>query len=530
MKPEDRPRIQTEVRHRVVNRHAHDVAEVLFETGYQEDRRLDDEPRGKKEVRAQKAFWKGVLRRAVKAAPSEQRALLHEIVQRFLDEITGNFDERVYRLATSVLPLGLGALLNAVSPTKLFRQLPRLPSFTRVVDKLYPSGETERLKKLLDHGTLILCPTHSSNLDSIIIGYLIYSLGLPPFTYGAGLNLFDNPFLSYFMHNLGAYKVDRKKRKNLLYLEILKEYATCSLELGYHNLFFPGGTRSRSGRVEQHLKLGLLGCGLTAYIHNLQAGAARPKVFVVPCTLNYPIVLEASTLIRDFLKAAGRSKYIITDDEFSRLNKVVDFIDSFLGLNARLEVRFGPAFDPFGNRVLDDGTSVDGRGRPIDTVRYLLRDGQVVHDAARDGEYTRDLGKVVAECYMRDTVIFATHVVSRAALEALHTANPGLDIYHLLRTGGKTESFARRELEERIAGLVKRLLALADAGRIQLDPEVRSGTPAQLLERGIAEFGSYHKPAPLRLATGRVFTDDRQLVYYYSNRLHGFGLGEGILA
>jgi glycerol-3-phosphate O-acyltransferase len=35
-----------------------------------------------------------------------------------------------------------------------------------------------------------MVPTHQSNLDSLLVGYVIYMMSLPPFAYGAGLNLF----------------------------------------------------------------------------------------------------------------------------------------------------------------------------------------------------------------------------------------------------------------------------------------------------------------------------------------------------
>ncbi len=81
-------------------------------------------------------------------------------------------------------------------------------------------------------------------LPVLAAGYAIYMAGLPPVCYGAGLNLFYNKFLGFFMNRLGAYKVDRRK-KHSLYKNVLKEYAAVSMELGYDNLFFPGGTRSR---------------------------------------------------------------------------------------------------------------------------------------------------------------------------------------------------------------------------------------------------------------------------------------------
>src|SRR5262249_10156551 len=155
---------------------------------------------------------------------------------RYAEEISGNFDDRVYQAVTRVLPPALGLLLNAVSPQRLVRRLPDLPN---IDDAILIQGETEQLKRLHEIGTVILVPTHVSNLDSIVIGYALYRLGLPPFIYGAGLNLFSNPLISFFMHNLGAYTVDRKKT-DPLYKEVLKEYATLTLENGYDNIFFPG--------------------------------------------------------------------------------------------------------------------------------------------------------------------------------------------------------------------------------------------------------------------------------------------------
>ena len=131
----------------------------------------------------------------------------------------------------------------------------------------------------------------------------------------AGLNLFGNPVVGLFMRNLGAYTVDRLKR-DPLYKLVLKEYATYSLELGYPGLFFPGGTRARSGMVEKHLKMGLLGTTLAAFRNNLVARRPQPRLFIFPVTVSYPLVLEASTLIEDCLRREGQARYII--DELNR--------------------------------------------------------------------------------------------------------------------------------------------------------------------------------------------------------------------
>src|SRR5262249_52242014 len=143
-----------------------------------------------------------------KGGESEWEDLLHRAVRRYGEEISGNFDERVYQVVTRILPPALGVLLNAVSPARLIRRIGDLP---KIDDAVIIQGESEQLLRLHELGTVILVPTHVSNLDSVIIGYALYRLGLPPFIYGAGLNLFSNPMLGFFMHNLGAYTVDRKK-------------------------------------------------------------------------------------------------------------------------------------------------------------------------------------------------------------------------------------------------------------------------------------------------------------------------------
>jgi glycerol-3-phosphate O-acyltransferase len=273
--------------------------------------------------------------------------------------------------------------------------------------------------------------------------------------YGAGINLFSNPITSFFMHNLGAYRVDRKKQ-SLLYKAVLKEYTTFALEMGYHQLFFPGGTRSRSGAVEQHLKKGLLGTLTQAFVNNLNANKANPKFFIVPCTLSYKLVLEAEALIKNYLAETGKASYIIEDDEFSKPRRVLNFLTSIISLNDDITVTFSPALDLVGNRVDEHGHSLDKRGRIVDTLSFVSRDGEAYHDEQRNHEYTNEAALAIAERYLQDNVVMSTHLVSRAIFRMLQQRNPELDLYRLLRTGGDAPSFGLSD----VCAEVERLLAL----------------------------------------------------------------------
>src|SRR5207344_2939506 len=99
----------------------------------------------------------------------------------------------------------------------------------KIHERIKLFGPIEKIRKLSKDGVLVIVPTHSSNMDSIMIGYALDEIaGLPAFSYGAGLNLYNSEFFGYFMNRLGAYRVDRRK-KNPVYLESLKAMSNISL-------------------------------------------------------------------------------------------------------------------------------------------------------------------------------------------------------------------------------------------------------------------------------------------------------------
>jgi glycerol-3-phosphate O-acyltransferase len=523
MRPNDRERVQIAVTTRVVERYQRTAARAadgfletaINDTLYHERRRLERERGAPAQVEL--AFYDEVQRRLRGASTETQLALLELMARRFVAEVVGNFDERIYKISTKVVPVGLWMLLNAMSPRRLLSRDVQ----SGLADHLAIAGETAHVRGLLDKGTLIVVPTHLSNLDSPLIGYMAYLAGLPPLAYGAGLNLFHNPLIGFFMQHLGAYKVDRKKSA-ALYKEVLKEYATVSLEMGYHNLFFPGGTRSRGGLVEKHLKMGLLGTGVRAFVDNLRAGREKPNLYIVPVTLNYKLVLEAETLIDDHLKETGKSRYIIEDDEFSRPRRVAQFIENLISLDARIAINFSRPLDIFGNFVDEEGRSLDAHGRVVDARRYVLGGDEPVHDDQRDAEYTRELAEAISAAYHRDTVIMSTHLVSACLFRLLERYNPGLDLYRILRTGGASPSFPMIELHdevERVLGALRR-----HPGGPKLEAVLAAGDVPEIVADALKHFAIYHtRPAAVRRGD-RVFHEDRNLLLYYGNRLAGYEL------
>jgi len=360
-----------------------------------------------------------------------------------------------------------------------------------------------------------------------VFGYALERAGLPPATYGAGKNLFTNPILSFFMHNLGAYRVDRRLR-HTLYKDVLKTYSCVLVERGYHSLFFPGGTRSRSGGIERKLKLGLVGSAIEAYARTVRAGRER-RVYFVPSTINYLLTLEAETLIRDYLSEVGRSRFIIEDDESSRLGRMATFIRKLLDMESSVIIRFGEPLDPFGNAVDDAGDSFDRRGRRVEPASYVRdADGNVVLDAARDAQYTRELGEEIVKSYLQNTVIMATQVVAAACFARLRKGSPRNDLFTVLRQRDAIV-VPRDELAADVRHLKEQLVEMEARGEIRCGDFVRSASGGDLVERALRAFAGYHSEPVMTPRRDGIALQDPNLLFYYQNRLAAHGLGWDVL-
>ena len=482
---------------------------ALNDAAYHEIRRLENQRDD--EARDRLGYWRSMIRRIGKMDDTEQRRVLHTIVTDMTRDVAGNFDPRVYRFARRAVPRLIGGVME---PRRLMAAAPQ--SLDRV---LRVQGDVERLRHLQNEGSLVFVPTHSSNLDSIVLAQALEISGLSPVIYGAGKNLFTNPIISFFMHNLGAYRVDRRIRVGL-YKHILKLYSQVMIERGYHSLFFPAGTRSRSGMIERRLKLGLLGSAVEAFTTNQVRRVDRP-VWFVPTTINYALVLEAETLIKDWLMEEGQARYIIEDDEFSQIDRWVAFFRKMVGTRGACIIRFGDPIDAFGNRVDGRGQSLTPTGRAIDPGGYVEQRGKPVVDAVRDAAYTRELGEVLAQRYEEDTVLMSTQVVAHVLFRDLVQSTPGMDLFARLRLRGEI-GLDREALCQELGQARDRLCALEAKGRVRTSDVVKEDTPAELLERALKFWNGYHDSTAATLEGDRVVLGDPSLLLYYQNRLVSF--------
>ncbi|MCS6935376.1 MAG: 1-acyl-sn-glycerol-3-phosphate acyltransferase [Chitinophagales bacterium] len=500
-----------------------ELARVL----YQERIRLTEKP-WKADPKDERQFWNGIKSKYLKMGESSgitAQKLLDEIIDRYANEIVGSFDVNAFNFAKAILPQFFGRVL-AAAPGEWFKTFAR--NVRTLHEKIPITGDVEKIRRLATRGTLVVVPTHFSNMDSIMVGWLLNELGLPAFTYGAGLNLFSIGLLSYFMNRLGAYKVDRRK-KNSVYLETLKMYSTVALQRGAHSIFFPGGTRSRSGALEKKLKLGLLGTAVEAqklHFKNYPAETA-PRIYIVPCIINYHFVLEAPGLINDYLKETGKEKFLRENDEYSTSFKLLRFMVKFISASSSLSVSFGEVMDVLGNRVDDDGNSFNHLGQHIQVKNYFMTKGELRDDEQRDAEYTRILGERIVENYHRYNVVLTSHLVCFTLFELLKKKYPGVDLFTLLRTPVEDIALPYHEVADAISRLKERLKQMYDAGEVLISPELRWNVD-KIIEHGMRNINLYHTASPIVRKDEHFSSEDLRLLYYYHNRLDGYGLDKWV--
>lgn len=446
--------------------------------------------------------------------------LADTIVDRYATEISSSFKPSTYHFAKRFLPFFFSTLLSASAAKNI-----RSAIYHRIglQDKVHMKGEIDALRELSKKGTIILVPTHISNVDSILIGWALHALGLPAFIYGAGLNLFNSKPVGFFMGRLGAYKVDRRK-KNAIYRATLDTYSTLAITHNVHSLFFPGGTRSRTGTIEKRLKLGLLGTAVEAQRRNLLEGGSGKKVFVVPMVMSYHFVLEAKTLISQHLKRTGEDKYYILRDEFASYRKILMFVWKTFGKSSEITLNFGKPMDLFGNFVDTEGNSYDASGKELNIREYFMSGGEMKEDVQRDTQYTRMLGEKIVERYHAENHVFSSHVVAFVAFQMLKKRYAHFDLYALLRLPQDERTLSIRQYVTCMEEVLKRLREMRDQEKVMMAAHMETDT-MDIIRHGIKNLGLYHDKRPLSFQKGGdLISENMNLLYYYHNRLEGYGL------
>ncbi|HTP50210.1 MAG TPA: 1-acyl-sn-glycerol-3-phosphate acyltransferase [Anaeromyxobacteraceae bacterium] len=155
------------------------------------------------------------------------------------------------------------------------------------------------LRRVAPGKPLVLCPSHKSHIDYLILSYVFYENGLTPPHVAAGINLAFWPFGSIARRG-GAFFIRRSFRGDKIYSATLRAYVKYLLRERFTQEFFPEGGRTRTGKL-LFPKTGLFSMEVDAWLD----GAADDVLFV-PIAVDYERLVEGSSYAREL--AGGEKK------------------------------------------------------------------------------------------------------------------------------------------------------------------------------------------------------------------------------
>ncbi|MDG2450565.1 MAG: 1-acyl-sn-glycerol-3-phosphate acyltransferase [Saprospiraceae bacterium] len=443
--------------------------------------------------------------------------LCKKIIRRYAEEIPGDFVPKTFLFARKFLTRMFGAIYNPWY--KKDQNGMWWGKRDEVLNKFKVTGPVEKIRSLFDRTSVVVVPTHFSNLDSPLIGYGIETMtGLPAFSYGAGLNLYDYELAAYYISRLGAYKIDRRKR-NGIYLNTLKEFSVISFLKDLNTVFFPGGTRSRSGALEDSLKYGLLGTLIEAQNYNYKNGLNK-KVMIVPLVVSYHFIFEAEELVNQHLRKEGRANYIS-----SKSKKKASFfhlLQRFLKSDTEVYMSFGEPIDVFGNILDDQGNSLKN-GEIIDIEQHFISEEKLTLDKQRNDVYTRVLAQQIVESYKTENVVLSSHVVAFSAYYLVEKKYSDLDKFTLLGLSSDQVELEKDNYHSLVRELIEELKVMSVNGELKLAPILHEDIE-KVIDDGIKHLSSFHVNKPWYKTESKYKTMNLKLLYFYHNRLLGYDL------
>jgi glycerol-3-phosphate O-acyltransferase len=147
--------------------------------------------------------------------------------------------------------------------------------------------DRQALEKIDPDATVIFVMNHRSNMDYVLVTYLVSRSGALSYAVGEWARVWP---LSVVIRAMGAYFIRRRSRGNL-YRKVLARYVQMATNGGVTQAMFPEGGLSLTGHLGEP-KLGLLN-----YIIADRDSDVRDVIFV-PVGLNYDRIFEDKFLVR----------------------------------------------------------------------------------------------------------------------------------------------------------------------------------------------------------------------------------------
>lgn len=143
----------------------------------------------------------------------------------------------------------------------------------------------EAVAALSQQHPVVFLPSHKSNLDHLVLQYLLYENGLPPNHTAGGINMNFFP-IGPLVRRTGVFFIRRSFRDAAVYKFILRQYVDYLIEKRFTLEWYIEGGRSRSGKMLPPR------FGLLAYVVDAFRRGKSEDVYLVPVSIAYDQIHE----------------------------------------------------------------------------------------------------------------------------------------------------------------------------------------------------------------------------------------------
>ncbi len=215
--------------------------------------------------------------------------------------------------------------------------------------------DADQFKELYALGTrypLVFLPSHKSNLDHLVLQYLLWENDLPPNHTAGGINMNFFP-VGPIIRRTGVFFIRRSFKDNPTYKFVLRSYIDYLIEKRFPLEWYIEGGRSRTG------KLMAPRFGMLVYVADSLAAGKSDDVYLIPTSISYDHIQEVGAY-------AAEQRGVAKEKESFRW--VVKTVRSLRKRYGNIHLRFGEPLSL--DKELDPTLEGDARHLDIQKVAF----------------------------------------------------------------------------------------------------------------------------------------------------------------
>ena len=170
----------------------------------------------------------------------------------------------------------------------------------------------------------------------------------------------------------------------------------------------------------------------------------------------------------------------------------------------------------YGNYVNKHGDSLDSNNKKITSKISINKDMK---------DSLKDLSSKIYNEFHKGTQVFPSNIIAFTLFETICKKFKKLDFFTILRLSQEDLFIDIKKFKKSYKMMINEILILNSKNKIKIFNDLKNDIDIQI-ESGLENLGMYHAEKPVFIKNDKIHVRNMKLLYYYRNRLKGFGFGK----